>query len=309
MRIAWFRASRPGPAALLDETGPIIATLRRSHHLDVITEREAHDFVWTHFRTPYDVCVYELGNSPAHKFLGAYLPHYPGIVASRGLGVPEPPSPLGSHVRSSSHGTLTLGLLDDERAEVVQRAAQRARTAGIDVDVLDGEPERVLHAADVVVATEWPPRGGALTIALLGMAARKTVVVLEVEATAAWPALDPQTWQPRGWSTDPPIVVALDPRDEEHSLLLTIKRLAADAPLRDSLAAAAHAWWRAHATLDHAVGEWERILAEAAAAHSPAAHAADHGDGVRATLEQFGVRVDFLDVSLRSPDSGPDRRP
>lgn len=276
----------------MDETAPVIDSLRGPHHLDVITEREAHDFVWTHFRTPYDVCVYELGNSPAQKFLRAYLPHYPGIVAPRGLGVAAPTSTCPSPPRVSE-AKLSLGLLDDGRRAVVRRAAQRARDAGISVDLLDGEPADVLRAADVIVATEWPPRGGAPTAALLGMAARKTVVVLEVEATAAWPALDPQTWQPRGWSTALPIVVAVDPRDEEHSLVLTIKRLAADARLPESLAEAGHDWWRANATLDHAVREWQRILVNAAASPAPAG-GPDHSEGVRATLEQFGVSVDFL---------------
>jgi hypothetical protein len=74
------------------------------------------------------------------------------------------------------------------------------------------------------------------------MAARKPVIVLETTTTAEWPALDPQTWRPRGFSSDPPIVVSLDPRDEEHSLVLAIQRLSTDAALRWRLGDAAHAW-------------------------------------------------------------------
>jgi hypothetical protein len=74
------------------------------------------------------------------------------------------------------------------------------------------------------------------------MAARKPLIVLETTSTADWPALDPQTWQPRGFGTDAPIVVSLDPRDEEHSLVLAIQRLSKDAALRVRLASAAHEW-------------------------------------------------------------------
>ena len=74
------------------------------------------------------------------------------------------------------------------------------------------------------------------------MRARKPVVVLETTMTAEWPALDPQSWKPRGFATEAPIVVSLDPRDEEHSLMLAIQRLSTDSELRTQLADAAHRW-------------------------------------------------------------------
>lgn len=308
MRIAWFRAARHEPAGLLDETAPIIASLSQQHHLEIITAAEADDFVWQHFRQPFDVCVYELGNTPAHRFMRAYLPHYPGIVAEPGRGV-DPPKAQGSSLKAQSPKPegrrLTIGLPDSSRRTVAEATVRRAREAGVDVSIVEGDAAAALDA-DVVVALEWPPRRGAPTAALLGMAVGKTVVTLEVEATAGWSALDPQTWQPRGWLTDPPIVVSLDPRDEEHSLLLTIKRLAADAALRAALAAAGHDWWRQHATLEHGVAAWNRIPQEAAATPQ-APRGADHTTGLRATLRRFGVDVDTLDFSLRSSVSGHDR--
>jgi hypothetical protein len=93
------------------------------------------------------------------------------------------------------------------------------------------------------------------------MAAARPMIVLETESTAGWPALDPQTWQPRGWSGEPSIAVSVDPPDEEHSLSLALRRLASDTALRDSLGSAAHVWWQQHATLDHAVRP--SILADA----------------------------------------------
>ena len=41
---------------------------------------------------------------------------------------------------------------------------------------------------------------GPPTAVLAAMAAGKAVVTMEMEATAEWPALDPQTWRPRGLS-------------------------------------------------------------------------------------------------------------
>lgn len=40
----------------------------------------SHDFVWRHARAPYDLPVYQLGNSWAHGFAWPYLFQYPGLV-------------------------------------------------------------------------------------------------------------------------------------------------------------------------------------------------------------------------------------
>jgi hypothetical protein len=153
----------------------------------------------------------------------------------------------------------------------------------------------VLRLADIVVAAEWPPTAGPPFAALHAMAASLPVIVLEVEATAAWPALDPQTWLPRGFSTEAPIVISVDPRDEEHSLVLAMVRLAADARLRAVLGAAGHAWWLAHARIDRATVAFEEILREAATLGPAAAvRVLDASEGARQVLDEFGVSVDFL---------------
>jgi hypothetical protein len=133
------------------------------------------------------------------------------------------------------------------------------------------------------------------------MAAGKAVVVFETEHTAGWPALDPQTWQPRGWTDETPVVVSIDPRDEEHSLALALRRLSIDAPLRHQLGTAARAWWQRHATLDHALHAWRSILAEAATLTPPPRPPnwprhliADGTERARELLREFGATVDFL---------------
>jgi hypothetical protein len=163
-----------------------------------------------------------------------------------------------------------------------------------------GSPDQILDKADIIIATSWPP-ADELTMALASMVAARPVIVLETESTAGWPALDPQTWQPRGWTDESPIVVSIDPRDEEHSLSLALRRLASDAALRDELASAAHEWWQQRATLDHAVRAWRSILAEAVTLTPPPRPldwprhlSADGTERAKELLSEFATTVDFL---------------
>ena len=80
MKIAWFRAGAPDQLDPLDDTAALIDALGAEHAIDVFVEANAHDFVWRHFLTPWDLCVYELDDTPAHQFIWAYLLNYPGIV-------------------------------------------------------------------------------------------------------------------------------------------------------------------------------------------------------------------------------------
>ncbi len=162
----------------------------------------------------------------------------------------------------------------DKRARgghLIDRAFERARSAGATFDVLEREAtSAVLARSDVVIAPAWPPFHSSLTPLLAAMAAGKAVITIETEATADWPAIDPQTWKPRGLGVaDAPIAVTVDPRDEEHSLMLAIRKLSADATLRDQLGRAAHDWWEAHATPARAASVWAAILREATSLSPP----------------------------------------
>jgi glycosyltransferase involved in cell wall biosynthesis len=42
--------------------------------------RSAHEFVWQHHKRPYDLIVYQLGNSSHHDYQWPYLFRYPGLV-------------------------------------------------------------------------------------------------------------------------------------------------------------------------------------------------------------------------------------
>ena len=383
MKVAWFRADTPRPANPLDDTAALITELRSTHHIEVFTAANAHDFVWKDFRAPHDLSVYELDNTPDHAFIWPYLLHYGGVLLLRTLilhdsraaallreqrkqdyvaefafnhgpwpgrlpTVPPPypgnwpmlrvpllasrvavvPYPSTAAALQQAHpegrvrvartgvqrvrqvqqvqevqgAPVTFGAIPTDRFDILRRALARARQARATAELIaDSSPERVLRNADVIVSLPWPWFGEPQTPALAAMAAGKPVIVLETAATAEWPALDPQTWRPRGLLADTSIAVSIDPRDEEHSLVLAIRRLSSDATLRARLGERAHDWWRTHATLRHAADDWERILAEAAPLH-PLARPADWPvhltvDGTertRAILGECGVVVDFF---------------
>jgi hypothetical protein len=361
MRLAWFRPATH-VSERLDDTAALVGALGAGHEIEVFDEARAHDFIRQDFRTPFDLCVFELADTRQHAFVWPYLFHVPGVLRLRSLSLHESRTeslrrqdresdrrlelafgdwelttapilasrltvvsdahtaarlrrllpvasvrhaPLGldwgltrGQTRGQTPGqTPIVGALE---SGVIRRAFARARDAGASLELIAGSAESVLEKADIIVAVTWPP-ADELTLALAGMAAGRAVVVLETESTAGWPALDPQTWQPRGWTDQPPIVVSVDPRDEEHSLSLALRRLAADAGLRTALGTAAHDWWRQHATLDHAVQAWRSILAEAASITSPPRPlnwprhlTADGTERARDLLAQFDRTVDFL---------------
>ena len=365
MRLAWFRPATH-VSDRLDDTAALVGALAAEHEIKVFDDARAHDFIRLDFRTPFDLCVYELADTRQHAFVWPYLLHVPGLLRLRSLSLHDSRTealqrqhrerdralelafgdwdlitapviasrmtvvsdahaaarlqrdypaarvrvaPLGigwdqgsgqRHGSEQSPGRSIVGALDSSRNALIQRALGRARDAGARLEPVSGSAESVLEHADILIAVAWPP-ADEMTMALAGMAAGRAVIVLETEISAGWPALDPQTWQPRGWTGQPPIVVSIDPRDEEHSLALALRRLATDAQLRESLGAAAHEWWRQHATLDHAVQAWRSILAEAITITPPPRpsdwprHLTANGtERARDVLAEFGATVDFL---------------
>jgi len=226
-------------------------------------------------------------------------------VARVPAGVSDPRRGTGMPGRDAG-APLRVVVCDDGSPGVVERAAERARRAGARLDLarVATMDARAAIDADVIVATRWPSLGRPLLAALVGAAAGKAVVVAETESTAGWPALDPQTWQPRAIATGsaPPetaMAISIDPRDEEHSLMLALTRLATDAALRSALGSAARAWWARHATVAHAVNAWRALVEEAATLPAPPrppgwpAHLdADGGGLATSILDQFGVTVE-----------------
>ncbi|MCC7177833.1 MAG: glycosyltransferase family 4 protein [Acidobacteria bacterium] len=97
MRVAWFTPLPPDPsgiAAYSQEVTPLLAP--RFGALDLYSPAPSaasaapapsanrfvspSEFVWRHRRQPYDLIVYQLGNSASHDFIWAYLFRYPGLI-------------------------------------------------------------------------------------------------------------------------------------------------------------------------------------------------------------------------------------
>ena len=68
---------RSGIAAYTAELIPVVAPQLAAIDL---YHAGRHDFVWRHRRQPYDLIVYQVGNSAAHDFIWAYLFRYPGLL-------------------------------------------------------------------------------------------------------------------------------------------------------------------------------------------------------------------------------------
>jgi hypothetical protein len=199
----------------------------------------------------------------------------------------------------------TAKLIVTPHAAMVQTLQDMYPNAGVRFAPAGIAP-KAHDAREVHEVLHWPPTGDALTDALAAMAAGKAVVVFETEETADWPALNPQTWQSRNplargagpFGAAAPIVVSIDPRDEQHSLKLAMRRLSSDAALRNQLGSAAREWWKAHATVAHAAAAWREIIAEARTLQPPplpADWAPEDGTArAREILADCGVSVDFL---------------
>jgi hypothetical protein len=220
-------------------------------------------------------------------------------IAPIGLG-----APAAATSPAHSISAIRVGLIGHPRRHTIVSAVQRAAESGSNLELIpDTSADRVLDQADVALFIPWPPPDD-LTSAIAAMAARRPLVILENESSAGWPLFDPQTWQPRGFDArEAPIAVGIDPRDEEHSLVLALRRLASDASLRTQLGDAGAAWWAERATVDHAVAAWETILDEAATIAAPARPSAwpphltaDGTERARELLGELAVTVDFLET-------------
>jgi glycosyltransferase involved in cell wall biosynthesis len=81
MRLAWFSPLAPARTGIAGYSADVLPLLDAAGlQIDRFDEPRAHDFVWRHRRDPYDLVVYQLGNSPWHDYIWGYLFRYPGLV-------------------------------------------------------------------------------------------------------------------------------------------------------------------------------------------------------------------------------------
>jgi glycosyltransferase involved in cell wall biosynthesis len=160
----------------------------------------------------------------------------------------------------------------------------------------DEELTDCIAACDVSLNLRWPTAREVSGPWLRALAAARPTVTIDLAHMADVPSLDPRTWRPRptGSGTLPPVTVAIDILDEDHSLRLAMRRLASDAALRAELGAAGRRYWEEEHSVERMAGDYRRVLAAAAARPVPEvsrpAHLVTNGDRIlRRVLEELGL--------------------
>jgi glycosyltransferase involved in cell wall biosynthesis len=81
MRLAWFSPVPPVKTGIAAYSADLAEVLRRrGYTVDLYPSERAHDFPWRHRNDPYNLIVYQFGNSSHHDYQWAYALRYPGLV-------------------------------------------------------------------------------------------------------------------------------------------------------------------------------------------------------------------------------------
>jgi glycosyltransferase involved in cell wall biosynthesis len=142
----------PARTGIAIDSAEIVAALRGEHEVDVYVDeplvaaqraagassfiRSAHEFVWRQQLEPYDLTVFQLGNSSAHDYEWPYLFRYPGLVVLHDVHL--------HHARAST--LLRQHRADDYRAELA------ANHPDVSIDVA----ELAVAGFDSNLYYQWP---------------------------------------------------------------------------------------------------------------------------------------------------------
>src|SRR5689334_11595660 len=92
MRVGWFSPVPPVRSGIAGRSAELVAALReKGYAVDIYVDStpriaqapgvsSAHDFPWRHRQRPYDLIVYQFGNSSHHDYAWPYALRYPGLV-------------------------------------------------------------------------------------------------------------------------------------------------------------------------------------------------------------------------------------
>jgi glycosyltransferase involved in cell wall biosynthesis len=147
-RLAWFSPMPPVRSGVAACSAELVAALASTCDIDVFVDasrtpplpgtRSAHDFLWLNGQRPYDLTVYQLGNSSVHDYQWAYAFRYPGLVVLHDTHL--------HHARAAA--LLRTNRPDDYRAEFA--ANHRA-------DHVD-QAELAIRGFDTHLYYHWPMR-------------------------------------------------------------------------------------------------------------------------------------------------------
>ena len=179
-------------------------------------------------------------------------------------------------------------------ADYADVAGRVTLTGYIDDDELTDH----IAAVDVSLNLRWPTARETSGPWLRALAAGTPTVVTDLLQLGDVPALDPRTWQLN--APGDAVAIAVDIVDEDHSLRLAMRRLAADAELRARLGRAGQAYWRREHTIDAMADDYERVMRQAMemrgtgqdtreAEDAPPHLRPDGGETLRALLRPFGL--------------------
>lgn len=128
MRLAWFSPMPPVRSGVAAYSADVVTALDAEHEIDVYVHiasggdprlRSAHDFVWRHVQRPYDLTVFQLGNSSHHDYMWPYVFRYPGLAVLHDVHL--------HHARAAA--LLRERRFDDYRAEFAANEPHVARDA------------------------------------------------------------------------------------------------------------------------------------------------------------------------------------
>ena len=163
----------------------LVATLADEHQIDVFVDqhnlngwpppagspiRSAHDFVWEHHTRPYDLTIYQLGNSSHHDYQWPYLFRYPGMVVLHDAHL--------HHARAAC--LLRTFRAADYRIEFApepsrgERRSRRARHCGL------RQPSALRVADDSARREPIAPRGRPSAAALRGCARKRPARTIDI---------------------------------------------------------------------------------------------------------------------------------
>ena len=146
MRLAWFSPFPPARTGIAGRSAELVRALRARglgidsfvHHVasDAPDAVSAHDFVWRHARHPYDLVVYQFGNSSHHDYMWPYALRYPGLVVLHDIRL---------------HHARAAALLRERRT-----TDYRAEFAWSEPDVSPDVAELAVAGFDSALYFNWP---------------------------------------------------------------------------------------------------------------------------------------------------------
>lgn len=178
MRLAWFSPLPPVPSGIAACSADLLGELSQRHEIDVYVHvkdpREplptlvpraslhiysAHDFVWRQRAEPYDVAIYQIGNSSHHDYIWPYLFRYPGLTVLHDVHVHHARAAALLRTRRPAHFRTEFSA---NHADVSPDLAELA-VAGFDNHLYYAWPMcRLILEASRLTAVHSPPMAAQL---------------------------------------------------------------------------------------------------------------------------------------------------